>query len=435
MAKRDASDLLVSPESEDPSTKKTDMKPSPIKDIADLTDEAEVIANIQEDAPAWFSNAFSYILKEFSALKAEKNSINAVKTELKTEINQLHVKIEQLENVNRQQSDSIKHLQDKVNDLESYSRRENLLFDGIPESPNEDLPSKLAQFIQQSLKVPGAIQFSRIHRLGKHQHLNPDSAKRPRTVIVRFHFFPDRDKVWKASWSLKNSTIRVSEDFPENVLCNRKVLLPILRAAKHHPTIKRCSLRGDRLFIDGTPYTVSTLDAIPSKLQWAVKGERYIPQVNSTAFFGRQCFLSNFHPAPFVENGTSYSCSEQYYLYHKSMFFNDDATAAAIMRAKDPVLMKSLSHRIKGLNNAKWEKKARSCMERGCTLKFSQNEKLLQKLLQTKGNLVEANKHDNFFSCGLSLEDPNISEQSRWAGQNMLGSILVALRQTFRENR
>ena len=117
------------------------------------------------------------------------------------------------------------------------------------------------------------------------------------------------------------------------------------------------------------------------------------------------------------------------------MFFNDDATAAAIMRAKDPVLMKSLSHRIKGLNNAKWEKKARSCMERGCTLKFSQNEKLLQKLLQTKGNLVEANKHDNFFSCGLSLEDPNISEQSRWAGQNMLGSILVALRQTFRENR
>ena len=34
-----------------------------IKDIADLTDEAEVIANIQEDAPAWFSNAFFLYFK------------------------------------------------------------------------------------------------------------------------------------------------------------------------------------------------------------------------------------------------------------------------------------------------------------------------------------------------------------------------------------
>ena len=430
MAKRDASDLLVSPGCEDPALKKTDTKPSPVKDTTDPDEQAEIIANIQDSAPAWFSNAFSYILKEFSALKVKNNAINVVKAELTNEINQLQKRVVELENQNRQQCESINLLQDKVHHLESYSRRENLLFDGIPETPNEDLLSKVTQFIGQTLKVPGTIQLSRIHRLGKPHQLTPDSATRPRTVIARFHFCPDRDKVWKASWSLKNSKIKVSEDFPENVLCNRRLLLPVLRAAKQHSAFKRkkCFLRGDRLHIDGAVYTVSTLDNIPTKLQWAVKGERYISKTDSTYFFGRQCFLSNFHPAPFIDNGIRYSCSEQYYLSQKSLFFNDETTAGAIMRSKDPAQMKSMSRRIKGLDEAKWNQRARACMERGCMLKFSQNEQLLEKLLETKGNLVEANKHDSFFSCGLALGDPNISEQSRWTGQNVLGSILMALR-------
>ena len=90
--------------------------------------------------------------------------------------------------------------------------------------------------------------------------------------------------------------------------------------------------------------------------------------------------------------------------------------------------MKKLSHRIKGLDEAKWGKNARKCMEEGCGLKFSQNQDLHTRLLATKGRLVEANRHDKYFSCGLALGDPHVAEQSRWEGKNILGAILESLR-------
>ena len=74
-----------------------------------------------------------------------------------------------------------------------------------------------------------------------------------------------------------------------------------------------------------------------------------------------------------------------------------------------------------------------STMKKACMLKFSQNPELRDKLLGTQGKLVEANMHDKFFSCGLALEDPKIVEESRWEGQNILGSILSDIRDTLKE--
>ena len=76
--------------------------------------------------------------------------------------------------------------------------------------------------------------------------------------------------------------------------------------------------------MDGKDFTIRTVNSLPQNVQWALKGTRYAASVNTTFFFGRQSFLSNFHPAPFEENGIRYSCSKQFYLYKKSMFFDDD---------------------------------------------------------------------------------------------------------------
>ena len=47
-------------------------------------------------------------------------------------------------------------------------------------------------------------------------------------------------------------------------------------------------------------------------------------------------------------------------------------------------------------------------MEKTCWLKFSQNEHLKNQRLASQGLFVEANRCDMFFSCGLSLSNPNI---------------------------
>ena len=349
------------------------------------------------------------------------------------EVKKLEDRIVSLEREKEEQDRSLKKLQSDLTDLESYTRKDNLLLDGITETPNEDLRRKVLSLFDDMLKIPNAkrIQLSKVHRLGIPNHLSSYSSKRPRTIIIRFHYYPDRETVWKARFNLKDKGIYISEDYPDAVKQNRRMLVPCLKEAQRDVSIKRCFLKGDKLFLDGAAYTVNEVDKLPLHLRWTIKGEKYIPICDSTFFFGIDSFLSNFDPAHFKEESSVYSCSEQYYLCKKSLFFNDEYTAATIKKTTDPSRMKSLSNRIKGLDEAKWKPHAKSTMEKACQLKFSQNPHLQQKLLQSRGILVEANRNDKFFSCGLALSDPNILDRTKWLGENNLGQILNEVRQSL----
>ena len=70
-------------------------------------------------------------------------------------------------------------------------------------------------------------------------------------------------------------------------------------------------------------------------------------------------------------------------------------------------------------------------MYNACIKKFQQNPELSKKLKKTSGILVEANPKDNFFSCGLSLQDPDLEMRTRWKGLNILGDILIKVRESL----
>ena len=255
-----------------------------------------------------------------------------------------------------------------------------------------------------------------------------ESINRPRTIIVRFLLYSDRKKVWKASWELKDKVHYVKEDFPDKMKENRKVSLAVLWGARKCPTVKNCSLRGDKLIVNGSQYTADNLEALPENLHWNTKGQLYFPEQDATFFFGEQSILSNFHRSVFTDGKTKYNCVEQCYLQQKSLFFGDEISAHSIMKSEHAQRMKSISHRIKGVDESKWMKSARGVMRKACQMKFTQNADLREKLLKTKGDLVEANGRDCYFSCGLSLSDPNILDKSTWCGENILGQILTQLR-------
>ncbi len=67
-----------------------------------------------------------------------------------------------------------------------------------------------------------------------------------------------------ACWKLKDTRIFLSEDFPAEVKQRRNILLPIIKAARAQG--KRASLPVDKLFIEGTEYTINCLDRLPSEL-------------------------------------------------------------------------------------------------------------------------------------------------------------------------
>ena len=424
MSKRGADHLIVSPTMAQ-LPKKPDSKSSPEKEIPMMDKFQEVAKELVDDsAPKWFVNAFAYLMKELHTIKLDKD-VDNVKAELKNDISNLEKKVCELEAKTQEQDNTIKVLENEVLALQTYSRKDNLLIDGISESPNEDVSAKLRVFFKEKLGILNAeeIQFVRCHRLGRPPHMTPQRVDKPRTIIVRFLMYADREKVWRASWGLKDKVQYVKEDFPDKVKKNRRV-----------KSVKRCSLRGDRLIIDGIRYTVDNMELLPPNLRWTSKGQRYFPEQDATFFFGEQSFLSNFYKCGFSDGKDHYTCVEQYYLQQQSLFFQDEHSAQNIMKADHPRNMKAISHRIKGFNEAKWRKVARSVMLKACQMKFTQNNNLRKKLLETKGELVEANGRDCYFSCGIQLSDPAILDKSLWLGENILGQILTQLRKDLSQN-
>ena len=364
MSKRGAEELLVSPVAED--FKKIDTKSTPIKEASD-TIECEsydtVVSKIKETAPEWFMNAFTFII---NTIKKESSSTTVVQKQLENKIKVLEKRIIDLECVKSEQDSVISKLKDNVDNLEAYSRRDNLVIEGISESPNENVRGKVLEFLKTKLDIKDAadICLSRAHRIGIPPHQKPSKSTHPRPIIIRFQNFLDRENVWKASWKMKDKNLFVREDFTEAMRQRRNKLLPVLKVAKQDKSVQKCSLRGDKLIIDGTKYTAQEFEKIPEHLKWTVKGERYFSQCNSTFFFGKDCFMSNHHMSPFQDNGTQYLCAEQFYLRQKSLFFDDVEAANKIMKTTDPGQVKRLSHYIKGLDEHKWNSMAKTVMKK-----------------------------------------------------------------------
>ena len=69
-------------------------------------------------------------------------------------------------------------------------------------------------------------------------------------------------------------------------------------------------------------------------------------------------------------------------------------------------------------------------MRKGLAAKFTQNSDLNQFLRQTGDKLlIEANPTDYYWGAGLSLQDKDIWNPSKWKGKNVLGTLLAQVRE------
>ena len=146
-------------------------------------------------------------------------------------------------------------------------------------------------------------------------------------------------------------------------------------------------------------------------------------------FFSGATPLSNFYckEGLFSCSGIKFHCAEQYYCWQKAKFFKDKDAEKQILEETVPAKIKRTP--IQGYNNQKWNSTSHKVMEDALTLKFNQNEECKAFLLSTKElKLVEANRHDNYWGIGKSLDAASVSNKDQW-GQNRLGKQLMAIRQ------
>lgn len=151
-------------------------------------------------------------------------------------------------------------------------------------------------------------------------------------------------------------------------------------------------------------------------------------------FYSKQDPFSNFYPAkleyqPPGFKTMTYNCSEQAYQHSKSIHFKDYSTADKIMIALTPSEQKKLGRMVKNFDHTEWDEVSEMVMESILTAKFTQNPKLKETLLATGSKeLVEASPYDTKWGIGLSKNSPHLHNKSFWLGRNLLGQILMRVR-------
>lgn len=135
-------------------------------------------------------------------------------------------------------------LRSRLDEFEDRSRRDNLIFYGVPDSNSETWAvseSKVRDIIANEMKIivpPEGI--IRAHRLGR--VFNPSKC---RPVLVKFSLFKTKDHVFSSRGKLRGSATSVAEDFsPATRLARRK----LLEFAKAHT--QSFSLRYNKVFFD-----------------------------------------------------------------------------------------------------------------------------------------------------------------------------------------
>ena len=170
-------------------------------------------------------------------------------------------------------------------------------------------------------------------------------------------------------------------------------------------------------------------------------------------FFRASSPFSNWHPSIFTVKEITFGSNEQFMMYCKAKLFNDEAIAEQVHAfstsglmgkyiagkvSRDEILkhrmaewsgeqkrIKALGKKVKNFVEATWSEKCVPYVSRGAYEKFSQDPELHALILTKEGKqFVEASPYDRIWGVGLSANDPNIHDPSKWKGQNLLGKCL-----------
>jgi ribA/ribD-fused uncharacterized protein len=143
---------------------------------------------------------------------------------------------------------------------------------------------------------------------------------------------------------------------------------------------------------------------------------------------GANGVFSQWYNSQMIEMDIIFSNAEQYMMYHKALLFADKTTASKILNNPDPKTCKALGRQIRNFDENIWSKNRERIVLQGNYLKFSQNARLRNLLLERGENalFVEASPLDRIWGIGYTADNA-LANIHNW-GLNLLGK---ALNQTY----
>ncbi|XP_033112051.1 uncharacterized protein LOC117112939 [Anneissia japonica] len=210
------------------------------------------------------------ILERIDKLGSE---INPRLDKIENKLAELEEQVDDHRQANIEEIESLKASMEK---LENQSRRNNLIFKGIPQKDNEkweETEKMVLKCIRNDLKIQDEIQIERVHRLNT-------KAKGSR-IIARFAKYKDKQRILKNALKLKGSRISISEDFAPKTRIIRSKLLAKRREIINENENCSAKLRYDRLVVTYSYGVVETFifnekkNKVVKQQDKAKEGSRY----------------------------------------------------------------------------------------------------------------------------------------------------------------
>ena len=121
-------------------------------------------------------------------------------------------------------------------------------------------------------------------------------------------------------------------------------------------------------------------------------------------------------------------------MYKKALLFKDLAKAKLILQSENPRVQKQLGREVENFVEQIWNEEAMKIVFAGNYAKFSQNSNLKNALLETGQTvLVEGSPKEVVWGIGISESDPDRFDVNKWRGKNLLGKILMEVRDRIRK--
>ena len=198
-------------------------------------------------------------MKDFKqSLEATQGDIDLMKEKAEKNLQETNAEVEALRNKIATLEIQLKAETENNMNLEQYTRRENLRFNNIQETEDEDCKTLIYDIIQNEMGIDTSnIRFHAVHRVGR------EIEGRCRPIIARFISREDRDVVWKNRSRIKNSdnhtNAYITEDYARAIQEERKVLIKAMMKAREEQGLHDAKVIGRFLLINNEKYNFQNI--------------------------------------------------------------------------------------------------------------------------------------------------------------------------------
>ena len=321
----------------------------------------------------------------------------------------------------------VNDMSDKLDKLETTTKRGNLIIEGLPEKEGkrEDVGKVIWDLFDQ-MSVDRRVNLAACYRMG------PFNKKHSRPILVSFENQADRDMVYSRRMELKQSNeyrrVWINEDLSQGSKRKKGLIRLITKEALQQGV--DCKSGKYTLHINNTKYDENNLDDLPAQLHPSNLKQVRIND-STIAYQSEHAPFSNFFHCDITIGKHNFFCVEQAIQFLRARILNKPLAATKIYLSRDVRFIKQVGGELG--TSEDWEARKYDYMYICLKKKFTQHPELKALLLSTGDlQLVEATP-DPLWGCGATLSS-NVLRRGDWKGKNKQGDILMTVRKELRQS-